>query len=114
MHKHWVIGLAIAASMAAGPAMAAGTPFSFDTVDAVEILDGTASTGQVIKITGIQTGQSAPGTFQFSFGTKVDAATRCERMASIAMAKPGKFRFLIHGIVNFNPEVGCKLVAVTP
>jgi hypothetical protein len=113
MSQRWAIGLAIAVVVAASsPAVAAGTPISFDTVDAVELIDGGGSIGQVLKLTGIVTGTATPTTIQFSFSNKVEAATRCERMATIAMSKPGKFRVLIAGITSSSLEVSCKLVAV--
>jgi hypothetical protein len=102
----------VAVAVAAGPA-AAAIPVSFDTVDAVEIVDAGGSAGQQVKVTGIVTGAGTPTIVLFSFGSKGDAAARCERMATIAMAKPGKFRLTVSA-ESSSTVVGCKLTAITP
>lgn len=81
----------------------------FDTVDAIEIEDDL-NIGHLVKVTGILAGGTAPTTLTFSFGNAAALAERCERLAVIAMAKPGKFQFGI-GISQYR---GCKLILRTP
>jgi hypothetical protein len=97
MARHLTPGLAIVAltfiSAAALADPPQGAPAAYDTVDSVSV------GGRRIIVTGIISGQTAPSTFQYtifdestSSGT-TDAANRCDRLALLAMSKPGKFRF---------------------
>jgi hypothetical protein len=91
----------------------------FDTVDSVEIknhdLCGGCTTQAVVNIRGIRAGQSVPGDFSFNFGGNTDMATRCERLAVIAMSKPGKFQFGIGADTVITAGHGdCKLILVNP
>lgn len=100
MARHLIPGLAIVALTFISPvAIAAepppGIPASYDTVDAVGVW------GRRITVTGIISGQTAPSTFQYPIfeesaggaGSISDAANRCDRLALLAMTKPGKFQF---------------------
>ena len=96
----------------------------FDTVDFVEIRTDDAR-NLFLLVRGIPSGQSTPSTGTFNFGNynttfgvdPADAATRCERLALIAMSKPGKYQFGI-GLQNLSggnrPSVDCRLTRVTP
>jgi len=74
-------------------------------------------------VTGIVTGEGAPSRRTFtilgspvtpSSGTPQQdvAASRCDRLALLAMSKPGKFQFAIVDVGS--SRVGCKLIARTP
>jgi hypothetical protein len=101
----------------------------YDTVDSVEIKNhdtsGTTNCGvsgfcthALVVVTGIRAGESTPSTQTFNFGINADMATRCERLAMIAMSKPGKYQFgigsdALNGAAA-NGHGDCKLILVTP
>jgi hypothetical protein len=82
----------------------------YDTVDAVE----TGSNSSIV-VTGVIAGQGTPTTTFYSLGSSsaggVDPAARCDRLALLAMSKPGKFQLVM---VQHSPQVACKLVVRTP
>ena len=84
----------------------------YDTVDAVQ-----TRSDSMISLTGIIAGEGTPTTKlyplgQSSTGSGVDPAARCDRLALLAMSKPGKFQLVmvLVGSLQFN----CKLVVRTP
>ena len=99
-------------------AAAAGDTTTYDTVDAIEVQ------ADQIKVTGIISGQGDPTTRLYkivSSPTAVSgaeptdvAASRCDRLALLAMSKPGKFQFAVVQIVDFSPRYSCKLIVRTP
>ncbi|MEO7730198.1 MAG: hypothetical protein ABIY55_04440 [Kofleriaceae bacterium] len=101
--------LAIAAFTMVSTGLAAADTV-YDTVEAIE------TTGaRNIKVTGIIAGQSAPTTASYSLAgssTDIDAGARCDRLALLAMSKPGKFQFVMV-LVSFNVN-NCKLVLRAP
>ena len=90
------------------PAAAETITRTFETVEAVETHDGLW-----VTVTGILVGQTTPTTHSFVFHPYVDQAGRCERLAVIAMSKPGKYRFSI-GWEPSSGGGGCKLSLRTP
>ena len=111
------LAIAVLSTAFSEPAAAAAPPgtYTYDTVDAVE-------TGETwFRVTGILRGQSAPttGTFRVhggrDFGEPRDpgGASPCQRVALLAMSKPGRFQLVM---VSFgeNEIASCKLVARTP
>ena len=89
---------------------------TYETVDEVEV------EGVWITITGVPVGQT--GTVRFSYrisgagassqATEASAA-RCDRLALVAMTKPGKFLFAMAlSTVNNGNLFSCKLVTRTP
>lgn len=95
------------------PAPAPG-PAVYDTVDAVQV------SGSRIAITGIIAGQSTPSELfytvnnDFSSGTP-EAANRCDRLALLAMAKPGKYQFAMMSPAGVGSGgFVCKLIVRTP
>jgi len=88
------------------PAAAAFT-HTFDTIDAIDTVDGYSTK---LSLTGVLAGQPTPTTVIFyMYG---DAVTqRCERFALLLMAKPGKYRLLIGG---GSSTAECKLVVRAP
>jgi hypothetical protein len=100
------------------PADAAITSL-FDTVDAVESTNEFVSgvgNAQVIKVTGILVGGTVPTTQTFTFAgiTHLDQGARCERLALLAMSKPGKYQFGIGSTNTAGTNGGCKLILRTP
>ena len=113
-------GLAILAAIVATslvsptPAIAdfPGTGQVYDTVDAVQ------SDAGLITITGIIVGQSTATTSSYvisasSSSSSEDGAARCDRLALLAMAKPGKYRFATVG-PDRNDRFVCKLTVRAP
>jgi hypothetical protein len=101
------------------PAAAAfGDTITYDTVDAIEVL------ADQIKVTGIISGQGAPSTTLFRIvssppssttgGSTDVAASRCDRLALLAMSKPGKYQFAIVQAADFGARFSCKLIVRTP
>jgi hypothetical protein len=115
MARHLIPGLAIVALTLISPlAIAADPPLGsaavYDTVDSIGVW------GRRITVTGIISGQAAPSTFQYPIfeesggasGTLSDAANRCDRLALLAMSKPGKFQFAMEH-PNFSSSFRCAL-----
>jgi len=123
MTRHLVTCLAIIAFsfVSPTPAIAATQATSsavYDTVDAVEIRS-SASEAPLVVITGIISGQSAPSEFSYQILTfsnpTTDNGARCDRLALLAMSKPGKFQLAMNRIVDsFGFGFGCKLIVRTP
>jgi hypothetical protein len=103
------------------PALAASATAVFDTVDSVELdqvddCNGGCFIHAVVVVTGIRKGQTTPTTQSFNFGDKGDMAVHCQRLAMVAMSKPGKYRFGIGADVNItqNGHGACSLTLVNP
>ncbi|WP_242339853.1 MULTISPECIES: hypothetical protein [unclassified Anaeromyxobacter] len=100
-----------AALLSAMPALAQTAPvrYVFVAVDAVEIRSTT------IKVTGVVDGESAPQTVTMTLSSSsgVDSVAACERLALLAMTRPGQFLFEIQGSTTYNLNV-CKLARATP
>lgn len=100
----------------------------FDTVDSVELNQrelcsggiSTCSTHTIVAVMGIRSGRSTPDTRSFDFVDKADIAAHCQRLAMVAMSKPGKYRFGIGSDGTFAPNFGvpghgaCSLTLVNP
>ena len=109
----------VASTLAAPrPATAAVTDF-YDTVDFVEITarDATQPTTPAsLVLRGIPAGGNAPVTRTYRFqdaratGDGLEMALHCNRLAVLAMSKPGKFQFAIHA--TGTPT--CRLTLVAP
>jgi len=104
------------AALPAGAAV--GDTTTYDTIDAIEVL------ADQIKVTGIISGQGAPNTTlyriassptDFSGGGPTDvAASRCDRLALLAISKPGKYQFATVQVVESSPRYSCKLIVRAP
>ncbi|MFY0572243.1 hypothetical protein ACN28E_51580 [Archangium lansingense] len=87
--------------------------FVFETVDSYEILSGVYQ----LNVTGIIQGEAAPRTIAIppstNANTTYDVRVRsCERLALIAMSKPGQYFFEVRrgsSSVYGQPLQGCKL-----
>ena len=93
-------------SVAAPRPAAAEATDVYDTVDSVEV-----NTGRLVLI-GIPAGGTTPVTTTYNFGFS-DMAMHCQRLAVVAMSKPGKFQFAIGPSGNFI-ATGCKLTLRAP
>lgn len=105
--------LALLAALAASPAAAQTTSSSwtFETVDDVQVYTNTsyASPQVTVTVTGIVQGESAATTHSAMIVDEARAtAEACERMALLALSKPGQYRFTLSGVS------GCKLARVAP
>jgi hypothetical protein len=94
------------------PAVAAfGDSITYEAVDAVEVL------ADQIRVMGIISGQGAPSTTLYTIvntGSTDVAASRCDRLALLAMSKPGKFQFAVVEELSTPVRFGCKLIVRTP
>src|SRR5262245_43775393 len=109
MTRHLATCLLVAALSIVSPRAAPAEAFleiPYETVDAFEV------SSKNITVTGIIAGAGAPTTTQYTVLTDVVAASRCDRLALLAMSRPGKFQFVV---VSFGfSGVACKLVARAP
>lgn len=107
------------------PALAdASASTVFDTVDGVELdqvgmCDFGCVTHTIVRVTGIRSGHSTPNTVSFDFVDKADIAAHCQRLAMLAMSKPGKYQFGIGADGTFTSETtvghgACSLTLVNP
>ena len=110
------LAIAALAMISPEPARAAqGDVTAYDAVDAIEVQ------GSTIAVTGIVAGQGAPSTTRYiinsSSGTGTGftdvGASRCDRLALLAMSKPGKFQFAVVDL-GFSSRFSCKLILRTP
>ncbi|HSS00566.1 MAG TPA: hypothetical protein VLM79_26085 [Kofleriaceae bacterium] len=92
---------------------------AFGDVTLYETVDAINAVTTAIVVTGIIAGQSGPSTTRYSIrnlgsgGAAIDTAARCDRLALLAMSKPGKFQF---GMVDDNgiaTVFSCKLIVRT-
>lgn len=94
-------------SAAPAPAQTALPPYVFVAVDALDV--------QYSKflVTGVLDGESEARTVTVYFGTSYpDQVAMCERLALLAMTRPGQFRFEIQQVSSMFHT--CKLARVTP
>jgi hypothetical protein len=91
------------------------TPAVYDTVDAVEVW------GNRLIVTGIISGQDHVSELGYQIADRSNVGTifpegaiRCDRLALLAIAKPGKYQFATTHLVNFATLLGCKLIVRTP
>jgi hypothetical protein len=91
------------------PAEAQTATYVFQTVDAYEV------DGNTVRITGIVQGEAQARTvsYPWSFGeqtTSYYAAQRCERLALLSVAKPGRYLFSVLSASTLGFR--CKLALV--
>lgn len=113
------------ATLSSTPARGAvGTVTTFETVDAIEaILSSDTFRPVGIKVTGILVGSASPSSVSVKLTgstvannpgiAAVDLVARCDRMAMLAMSKPGKFQFALVETDIFQVFT-CKLIVRTP
>jgi hypothetical protein len=116
MTRHLVTCLAFTALLFVSPTPAAAATFAndsavYDTVDAIEVLKESSTIADGIKVTGIISGQSAPSELSYVIAGPTDHPARCERLALLAMSKPGKFQL---ALLRVDGGFTCKLIVRTP
>jgi hypothetical protein len=106
--KRFLVATFAAVLVSAWPsAAAAGTPYVFSTVDAVE------RTGNGLKITGILEGEAAPTGVWFYFSSSLPTFdATCERLALLTMSKPGMYVLSVTQISN--SYALCKIARAVP
>jgi hypothetical protein len=85
----------------------------FVAVDALEMK------ANVFTVTGVIDGESEPRTVTFTFSSSSTSSERddvsaCQRLALLAMTRPGQFRFEVAGGTTYYQYPACKLARVTP
>ncbi|MBF5045662.1 hypothetical protein FGE12_24865 [Aggregicoccus sp. 17bor-14] len=109
-----LLSLAALGASAATPTL----PLVFVTVDRYVI-----TPSQFVEVTGLVEGEATPRTVRFFAGgyentqSLSSSATRCEKLALLAMASPGKFKLELGGATTgTEPEEfpSCALTRVKP
>ncbi|WP_375742134.1 hypothetical protein NR800_22675 [Corallococcus interemptor] len=81
-----------------------GVAYVFTTVDAYTVGNGT------LDVTGTLVGESAPRTFRFwAIGDASVEAARCDRLALLAMTRPGRYLFTWKWTNDFSNYLTCTL-----
>jgi hypothetical protein len=98
----------VSASPASAAPQVATASAIYDSVDAVEVRD------IFIIVTGVIAGQSHPSELQYRIYTSNDPSSpsRCDRIALLALAKPGKYQFAT--VFDGTRYFSCKLIVRTP
>jgi hypothetical protein len=106
---------AVAALLFALPSYAQTTVprYVFVAVDALE------TKANVFTVTGVIDGESEARAITFTFSTSSSTTSRddvaaCQRLALLAMTRPGQFRFEVAGGTTSYQYPACKLSRVTP
>lgn len=109
-----IVALAFVSSTSATAEPPIGVPAVYDTVDGIVV------SGRRITVTGIISGQVAQSTFLYllfdeitSSGAASDTANRCDRLALLAMSKPGKFQFAVERVPSTS-SFRCALTVRAP
>jgi len=106
--------LSMVPAVSSADAIPSTVPAVYDTVDAVEVQ------GNRLNITGIIAGESVPSEFSYAIfdgsasGSTAEGANRCDRLALLTIAKPGKYQFAITRTPNVGTRMSCKLIVRTP
>jgi len=107
--KRLLIAGALAAALVSVPvrAQAAPSQYVFVAVDALDVQPSK------FVVTGVLDGESAARTVTVNFSTAyAEQVVMCERLALLAMTRPGQFRLEIE--TNSTSYYACRLARVTP
>jgi hypothetical protein len=113
MTRHLVLGLLISLLVVVADKSAAadGTPVVYDTVDSLQLRGFS-----IIRVTGIISGEGAQSVHDYSLisgsVTSPEYAARCDRLALLAMSKPGKYQFTLTALSG--GSFGCSLTVRAP
>lgn len=110
--KRIVMALAVALSLPLGArAQNVTWDHTFVTVDAV------SAGGYRLYVTGIREGEATPVTAELTFSSSAAAAydmlASCQRMATLAMERPGLYKLQLWRGTSYSSPY-CRLVRVTP
>jgi hypothetical protein len=116
-----LVALALVAAPRAVSAAFISIQHVYDAVDLVEIRsDKSSCTGceahTALFVQGIRSGQTDSSTAMYDFGGNAGGATHCQRLALMAMSKPGKYQFAV-GAAGGTLQSGqgtCRLIRVSP
>jgi hypothetical protein len=118
------IGLVAAIAAALGgwvSAAGAATPIPFCYASAPCVfttVDGIRTTGGGLYVTGILEGEATATEHYISLSTSsssgIDPLASCQRLAMLAMAKPGQFVLRLATPVDAYSTATCQLTRVTP
>ncbi|HZH77006.1 MAG TPA: hypothetical protein VEY88_13320 [Archangium sp.] len=105
----------------------------FESVESYNILGDSSSAGvEYIELTGVIQGEGAPRTVRLTYAPKTASGTgtdltsskrtfeRCERLALLAMSKPGQYLLAMRqerigtGGYGTTYHIGCKLTVRVP
>jgi len=121
MSRALVTFVALVALLSVSPGVAMAAPIFADTPAVYETVDAVEVAGGLITVTGITAGHSTPSTLVYEVnddscgGRSAESAARCDRLALLAMSKPGKFQFATTFFLgNASCHFACKLLARTP
>ncbi|HEX8107302.1 MAG TPA: hypothetical protein VF516_06205 [Kofleriaceae bacterium] len=108
-----VLLLFASAAPVAADTIVASTSAVYDTVDAVELHSYR------LTITGIVHGTSNATTLTYQIldlntNFSTEAASRCDRLALLMMAKPGKYQLAMQRPFSSFQGFSCKLTVVAP
>jgi hypothetical protein len=99
-----------ALSQSATPVL--NTPYLFATVDSYDV----KGIGALVTVTGVLQGDQEPTTLTFRYSTSSSSSyesartfERCERLALLAMSKPGQYLLELRQENNTVYHLGCKL-----
>ncbi|WP_041448489.1 hypothetical protein [Anaeromyxobacter sp. Fw109-5] len=112
--KRLLLACAAAALVAATAQAQTALPrHVFVAVDALEIR------ANLFTVTGVLDGESEARAVTFTFSSSSTSSERddvaaCQRLALLAMTRPGQFRFEVAGGTTYYQYPACKLARVTP
>lgn len=106
--RYLIVSLSLSLSLlSATPAVAdpgqdAMRGATYDTVDAVAVY------GNIIVITGVVSGERTSTEIRYPVYNDSESASRCDRLAMLAVAKPGKYQFAMVDVGSW--AYACKLI----
>jgi hypothetical protein len=103
------LALALATTTLSAAPVAHADPPSTTVFDAVDMVQGESSR---LTVTGLVAGQPTTKAWLI-YGSSGDGALRCERMALLAMSKPGKYTFSVIQGTSIEPT-RCQLALTNP
>lgn len=82
-------------------------PYVFATVDNYAVVNTNA-----VEVTGILVGETLPRVFRFTFSNPVNTSehmSRCDRLALLAMSRPGRYLLEFTASDKLFTPASCKL-----
>lgn len=121
MHRLTLCLVIASSSLAAPRPAAAAATDVYDTVDSAEVNNADSNFGNnpTLTVVGIPAGGTTPFSRTYFFSgplspATLDTAMHCQRLAVIAMSRPGKFQFAIGPGPSSGSAHGCKLILRAP
>jgi hypothetical protein len=121
MHRIALCLVFVASTLAAPRPAAAAVTDLYDTIDSAEVTQPDFEHNPTLTLRGVLAGTSAAITREYAFHDSsstnrdgLDTAMHCQRLALLALSKPGKFQFGIGHPTIAGFATGCKLTRVAP